>query len=224
MATNSIVHPQALSDDIRYHDYFNMVFLGFVCFLDVRYLYLATEWEKLGTDDLGKEYYGDYIILLYAFSAYLLIDFIWVLIRPKCTVANSSSILLHHVVTGLLMSTPWKYKQFAWHLAISLSVEINTLFLTFRRHCSQGSLFHFLFNIGFYASWVGLRLILFPVLVVFYYHEYSRYSISINSYWNILGISFVTQGIITLLSFHWTIDLLLKLFRRNESKVEQKQR
>jgi hypothetical protein len=222
MATNSIVHPQGLSDDIRHHDYFNMVFLGFVCFLDIRYLYLATEWEKFGTDDLGKEYFDDYIVLLYAFSAYLLIDFIWVLVRPKCTMANSTSILLHHIVTALVMATPWKYKQFAWHLAISLSVEVNTVFLTLRRHCNQGTLFHMIFNIGFYASWVILRLILFPALIFFYFNEYSRYSIAVNSYWNILGISFTTHIIITILGFHWTIDLLLKLFRRND-KLEQKQ-
>ncbi len=217
--TNS---PLALSDDIRYHDYFNMVFLGLVCVLDVRYLYLATEWNKLGTDDLGKEYYEDYLILLYTFSAYLLVDFLWVFIRPKCTVANSTSILLHHLVTGLLMSTPWKYKQFAWHLAISLSVEINTVFLTFRRHCNQGSVFHAFFNFGFYSSWIVLRLILFPVLVIFYYYEYTRYSVAIDSYINVLGISFITQGIITALSFHWTFDLLIKLFRRND-KNEQKE-
>ncbi len=141
----------------------------------------------------------------------------WIALRPKCTMASSTSVIVHHVVTLLVMSTPWIHTQFGWHLAVNILAEINTWFLTLRRNVQCDTLLHSLLQVGFYATWILIRLLLYPVLIFFYWTEFLRFSQYTNSYINALLLSFVMHIVVTIMSLHWTWEMISKMMRKSKS-------
>mmetsp|Transcript_14247 Transcript_14247/g.23716 ORF Transcript_14247/g.23716 Transcript_14247/m.23716 type:complete len:221 (-) Transcript_14247:144-806(-) len=204
------------SPEMKVHDMFNIVTLCFICTLDVAYLVLATDFAKLGTNRLGEGYEILSVVLLALFSVYLVMDLVWVLVVPKCVASSPIGIIIHHLACLLLIAVPWAIRQFAWHSAINLSVEINTIFLTARRNVKQGTAAYHIFNVGFYLTWFGQRLILFPILVGFFYQEWIRYSEEIQTPYNLIIIAVILELFITTLSFKWTLDMVIKMFRKSK--------
>lgn len=207
-------------NDVKSHDIFNIISLSVICVVDFWLLLISTDWDLMGTSQLGLPFIGESNALLAIFSIYLLIDTIWIVVKPKCTVTASSSILWHHAITFLALSTPWFYPQFRWHFAMSLTVEFSTLFLTLGRNTQHGGLTNSICTILFYSTWVLVRLILFPALLVFNFFEYVRYSEETGSFFNVVIVSCACQGIITLLSLQWTWEKLDKIWgRKSKSNI-----
>ena len=102
-------------------------------------------------------------------------------------------------------------------MAVTLLVEVNTLLLTLKRNVSSSSLVFKVINLLFYVTWISLRLVCFPILVVFFYQEWRRYSESIGTSFNFIMLAPIFQFLITALSFKWTYDMVMKqLFGRKK--------
>lgn len=202
----------------KVHDYFNIVCLSVIVPLDLLYLFSATEFDKIGTSQLGigSEYY--YECLLYTFTLYLIADTTWVALVPTCVGASPWAILLHHFLTMILMMVPWFIPQCAWHMAIVLIVEMNTLFLTLKRNTKEGTIAYSMVDNLFMFTWIGFRLILFPILIVFFTKEHFRYGKETNNYWNPIGLGALLLLLLTGMSFHWTIALIKKHYRSKKKE------
>ena len=200
------------SKEMQRHDMFNIVVLSLIVCVDLVYLTLATDLSELGTDELGADYEGLSDVLLISFTVYLLVDLVWVILVPKCVPSNPVGIIIHHIACLVLISLPWMNRQFAWHTAINLLVEVNTLLLTLRRNVLIKSTAYHVFNVLFYATWIILRLVLYPMLVVFFYWEYIRYSVAISNYYNMLILASALEAFITAMGFKWTYDMVAKQF------------
>ena len=130
----------------RQHDLFNMLVLPLVIISNVLFL-----WT------------GNYeMIQFITFMLYMGIDSIWVWLVPD-SVASPSTILQHHLVVLLVWIVPHyqgnptliRYSSFG------PLVEINTWCLISRRNVRDSVVLQFLF----YASWIGLRIIFYPVIL-----------------------------------------------------------
>ena len=71
-------------------------------------------------------------------------------------------------------------------------------------------------------SWVVLRLILFPWLVVFYTREYIRFSAAAQTYFNLVLITPVLHSVVTAMSVMWTIEMLKKQFGKSKQTEKKK--
>lgn len=211
------VQASAKAKAMQSHDYFNIISLFFICNVNALYLHSATDWSKIGTDGIGAEHERLFYANILLFIIYMILDSLWVIFQPICVNSNPQMIIIHHLVTLIMTLVPWRYPRFAWHFAVCILVEINTWFLTLKRNLPIGSFSFQLCEILFYISWVALRLILFPILVLFYVSEYVRFSQSYGSFLNIVVISPSLQFLVTCLSFKWTVDMLRK---RQRSKRE----
>lgn len=201
------------SPELRVHDRFNLVAIALIVIVDIAYLIAATEWSKMGTDALGENDRAYSDALLLGFAAYLVIDVIWVILEPKFVASSPAAIIIHHIACLVMLGIPWFLPQFSWHMAANLLVETNTLFLTLRRNVTIGSTAHKVFDGLFYLTWVALRLVFFPVMVVFFYNEYHRYSTAVGSFVNIVALAPPLEAFITAMGVKWTLDMTLKLWK-----------
>mmetsp|Transcript_33566 Transcript_33566/g.34193 ORF Transcript_33566/g.34193 Transcript_33566/m.34193 type:complete len:216 (+) Transcript_33566:31-678(+) len=193
------------------HDIFNICFLSTIVLLDFYYLWVATEWHKIGTSELGKGYEAVFNIFFGAFSSYCFIDTLWIVIYPSSVLSNYIAIVMHHVATGIYILIPFYHRQFSWHMAVCLVVEVNTVFLILRRNSLKGSMLYILCEVFFYITWFAFRCVLFPILVIFTWNEYLRLSKSIDNYVNIVVLAPIFQVILTALSMKWTYEILQKV-------------
>lgn len=206
--------------ELKVHDTFNLAYLSVLIVANCAYLALATEVASIGTEKIGDGYDGLSNIILTSFAVYLLVDIIWVILIPKCVASNPQAILIHHVACLLMVAVPMLDKQFSWHLSVCLLVEINTLFLTLRRNLPLNTPAQSICNAGFYLSWVLLRLIMLPILLVFFYAEYVRYSALWGDY-NLAGCGLIGTAFVTAMSFKWTLDMVLKLIQPETKEVKR---
>ena len=214
-------------DPVYIHDLFNIFAVFGIIVLDFRYLYHATEWNKIGTPDLGADHLVMGHTLLSAFSIYMLIDTIWIAVQPKCVLSNPKALIVHHIASFVFLSVPFIEKEFQWHGALTLFVEVNTLLLILRRQFLPSSLMYAILDYSFLATWIFLRLVVFPILVVFFAYEHSRYTIRHNGKWfNIMLLAPILQLILTLLGLKWTYDMLIKMASKaakiKEASLSQK--
>jgi len=147
----------------------------------------------------------------------LLVDTLWVLVFPKAVPSNPSSIIIHHFATILYCVIPFVDSQFSWHMAICLVVELNSLMLAIRRNLVKGTMLYRFCELSFFASWIALRLILYPILVIFMWFEYCRYREITGTWVNMMAAAPVFQFILTAMSIKWTYDLAGKIFFKNKA-------
>lgn len=88
-------------------------------------------------------------------------------------------------------------------------VEINTWLLIVKRHVKAP-----LLELLFYASWVLLRLVLYPYLIPVYCRMYIEDSALFGTHFNVLLLAPVLQTYLTGLNFWWTITMLRQLAAR----------
>lgn len=199
--------------EVKHHDVFNLIVLPVICGIDISYLCMATGWSNFGTGKLGLEHRYLSYILLGSFSIYLVVDLIWVTLIPKSVVRNPVAIIGHHLMCLLLLLIPWIDIQLSWYMAANVLVEVNTVLFTLRRNLQMRSFSHHIVNILFYVTWVLLRLVMFPSLVVLLFSEYLRYSRIHDSVCYLYFAAFLGQILITSLSLWWTFEMLCKLLR-----------
>jgi hypothetical protein len=205
------------------HDLYNIFSIFGIIFLDFQYLYHSTTWSKIGTSELGNDSHDMGYYLLGIFSIYLFIDTIWIAVQPKCVLSNPTALIIHHIASFVFLSIPFFEKQFYWHGALNLFVEVNTFFLILRRLVTLDSTLYVLLDRCFLATWIVLRLVVFPIVVVFFSYEYIRFTKECNGNWmNIMILAPILQSILTLLGFKWTYDMVLKMSKRSDSQKGKK--
>jgi hypothetical protein len=93
-------------------------------------------------------------------------------------------------------------------------VELNTWLLIARRTLGGK-----LVEVLFYVSWVGLRNIWYPYLIWAFYKEWRVETKASGTPWNPILITPVMQTFLTCLNYHWTLQLVFKVFRSRRSSA-----
>ncbi|CAE8620799.1 unnamed protein product [Polarella glacialis] len=91
--------------------------------------------------------------------AYLAGDVVWIAVNPSM-VKTPKAILAHHAVTLIVIMDTIESASHRANASHALIVEINTVLLTLRRILGRP----LWCEIGFYLTWVGIRLVWFPAL------------------------------------------------------------
>lgn len=181
----------------RRHDIFNLVFLPFVCGSNILYLVLKN-------DNLLE-------IQFYLFTLYLILDTIWVLILPQ-SVASPSTITRHHIVVLFGWVIPhFSDPSLSRWCSLGLLVEINTFFLIGRRFFKRTVIM----QIFFYATWIVLRVVIFPIILYSFIIEYMRLSVE-EPKGLLLDTRFfvlLVMIFLNILNFSWTWDLIFKKYK-----------
>ena len=71
LGSNETPEAKAKAKAIYDHDMFNLYFIGMIVLLNYYLLYQATEWSKLGTTEMGLDYYPLFRVLLGLLILYL---------------------------------------------------------------------------------------------------------------------------------------------------------
>ena len=164
----------------------------------------------------GNEHKFLFGVFYQIFSSYLVVDTLWILLIPQAVPSGPCAIAVHHLATLFYMIIPFIDSQFSWHMAVCLLVEMNSLFLTLRRNIEKDTLLHKICETLFLFSWVVLRVFMYPILLVFMWKEYDRYTLEKNSRWNMMVFAPIFQFILTAMSLKWTYDLYMKLFHSSK--------
>lgn len=209
-----------VSSYVIVHDYFNLVTLLLIISILLVYLYKATDFSKIGDEDLGKKYIHIFHIFFYIFVIYLIVDTIWIYLHPQCVVTDSKGILIHHLLCIPLCLVPWFHPRYSWHMMFSLTTEINTFIIILRRQLEQGTALHKICDFCFYVTWILLKIILFPFLVLFYGWEYHNYSMQCGTYLNLTLTAPAILFLLTILTFYWTYLLLVKTYTSKDIKIK----
>lgn len=131
--------------DVRIHDYFNLAALPPICALTVLALLNTAVWSQP---------------LVFWFGMYVIADTVWIALKPGI-VASPLTLIGHHLVTISLL---WNALTYAPHLHFAkymTIVEVNTFFLIAKRHLKFP-----LLELLFKLSWLGIRVIWFPIFAV----------------------------------------------------------
>ena len=205
----------ALTKQQTSHDYYNIIALLVIVSYDIYYLSIATDFNLIGTSKLAQEQHVQYHFNIFfaIFAAYITIDTLWILAQPKCVLSNPLTLIYHHIGAAAFLVIPYSIQQFQWHFALNLIVESNTLFLVLKRHTVSNSLVNKFLNFLFYATWVLFRLVFYPIVSVFMFYEYSRYTKEVGSWQNLMLLAPTLQVILTSMGYMWTYELVSKLLR-----------
>jgi TLC domain len=169
---------------------------------------------------------GEWFNAFFAVSVmYFLIDLVWICLVPSC-VRSPATIIQHHVATLVYLLVPYAEPNVQWCMGACMSVEINTWFLIARRVFNkQGfspwviglppfvSIRVKLISIFFYLTWVSIRCILYPHLLLEFYRVWSEYSVQVGSKINVITIVLPLHAIFCLLNIKWTYDLIMSKLR-----------
>jgi len=93
--------------------------------------------------------------------AYLISDALWILLQPDM-VKTPKSIIAHHIVTVVVIADTLEFASHRVNASRALIVEANTVLLTLRRLLGRP----LWCELGFYSTWVLIRLVWFPILGV----------------------------------------------------------
>jgi hypothetical protein len=70
-----------------------------------------------------------------------------------------------------------------------------------------------LISILFYITWIGIRCVLYPYLVIPIVQEWALYSRQVGTRWNLISICLPLHSVFCLLNLKWTHDLLMSKLR-----------
>lgn len=207
------------------HDFFNLIVLIPIIVLNV----MNWNWDMMfhlnKKQTIADAWTGEWFDLFFGSTVmYFLIDLLWILLIPKC-VKSPSTIIQHHVVTLLYIMVPFFAPELRWCMGACMSVEINTWFLIARRVFNKAgfppwiidlsfvSIRVKLISICFYITWIGIRCILYPIIMVYIVGRWRMESVKAGTYFNIELISPVLHSSFCILNFKWTYDLLMSKIR-----------
>jgi len=221
------------SDDMArdLHDFFNLIILVPIIVLNI----LNWNWEKLMNCNLQDGFpthawHGDFFHAFFLVTTlYFIADLIWILVCPRC-VKSPLVIVQHHVATLLYISIPYHFQQVRWAMGVCMMVEINTWFLIARRMFNhQGfppwkidlpyvvSIRVKLISICFYISWIVIRVIVYPVIMLPYWRMYRDKSVMWGQF-NVMTLCLVMHTLFCVLNLKWTSDLIHSRLRQWGSK------
>jgi len=220
------------------HDFFNLIFLVPIILLNI----LNWNWDLLTstnhfTNSLPFEncWTGDYFDLFFNTTvSYFVIDLIWVLVVPRA-VKSPSTIVQHHIASLLYLTLPYQIVELRFLFGVCMSVEINTWFLIARRVFNKQGfppwtidlpyLFSVrvkLISICFYVTWIAIRIILYPyVLVIFYGIRQNSPESDHGKY--LIPIAACLHMVFCFLNARWTLDLVnskIRQWRTKSTKIQ----
>jgi len=227
MATEAVVH-----------DTFNIFCIGTLNILNLLNWHLdVAHWAGAQlTDDSAKwgaRWSGEYQnIFLAATYAYSILDTLAIIMVPKC-VDGPTAIIVHHLGVIVALTVPLVHPNtHGYTLGVFMFADFNTLFLIFRKKMiemkkvSPSVLLELAFKFNeacFYATWVVVRLILYPAWL--YYlsiPEWQAGTDRTGSILNIFVIMPITNVMVVVLNFVWTVMLIRSSIRRMLKKSKNK--
>jgi hypothetical protein len=227
-----VKHDENFARDV--HDWFNIIVLIPIIAADV------ANWSfgngKLlsvlsGSLPMPSLWHGDYFPLFFWMTAaYFVTDFVWLLTCPK-VVRSPGVILGHHLVALLYIQIPYFYPEYGWLMGACMIVEVNTWFITARRLFNQQGQIVFTFSalvpgatikvklisVCFYVTWVVIRLMIYPALLVVVWDEYLKRWSLVGSPLNAITVAPIMQLVFVLLNLKWSNDLLLSKLRSGKT-------
>lgn len=167
------------------HDLWNVIWLPIVFMTNLYVLYLNPNADELP--------------FVKVFVIYLILDFIYIFVKPE-SVSNPKVILLHHIVSivGACL-IPMANDEVKRAICTATLVEINTWFRMLKRFLQEYTLY---LDILFLISWAIIRLYLGPYVQVLLAKECLKSVGPINVMLFSMGL------ILNALSVQWTIDLI----------------
>lgn len=203
---------------------------------------LNWNWDKLFKKPISKFgipfvdswtglYFNEFFLTC---MAYFVIDLLWVVIIPR-SVKSPMVIIKHHVATILYLQIPYFVPSTRFLFGVLMSVEINTWCLIARRvfnkqgfppwtinlpFMSMVSIRIKLISICFYITWISIRCLLYPyVLLVFYKMATAKGGNYLNEKERMaLAIGVCLHAVFCYLNACWTIDLIYQKIRQWKSK------
>ncbi len=198
---------------------------------------LNWDWDALLYKDNFKNnipfqncWTGDYFdLFFYTSISYFIIDLAWVVIIPKA-VKSPSTIIQHHIATLLYLMIPYKMPSVRFLMGICMSVEINTWFLIARRVFNKQGfppwtidlpyLFSVrvkLISIFFYLTWVAIRCIVYPYVLVIMGRLVQDSNLAENNK-VMISVAACLHSIFCFLNARWTVDLITGKLRQWRTK------
>lgn len=197
----------------RIHDIFNLICLPWILLVTSLHLYEGSQW---------------FWIQFWVFLSYLLVDTLWLVLKPK-SVASPTVIIGHHIVclVGWIQPAFNERKYSVW-ISQCVLVEINTWFLIARRTWKS----NLLFSLCFYFTWIVLRLIMYPVILVQFTSYLTNTCGAVSSLYSLSSclLSGDRPGLLLLflfvtlngLNYKWTFDMLWKMAGQQKDNRERK--
>lgn len=212
------------------HDFFNLVCISFLNFLNIlNWKWDYAVWASFRLSDghsiWATRWDGSYQdLLMVSVFAYMVADATFVTIWPA-GVKTPTMVVVHHICFVIALVVPYlRRSTHGYVLGTGLLADVNTIFLILRKlliRAPPGLLTRVSMaavSVCFYATWVCIRLVLFPTWL---------FTISVPEWlaaWRTTGYIlnfFLMMPVINLfavcLNFKWTIDLLSGLWRRKFS-------
>jgi hypothetical protein len=208
------------------HDFFNLMALVPIVVLNGLNWNADKLWKVVvHSGNIRNAWTGDWFEPFFMITAlYFLIDLAWIVCVPSC-VMSPITIIQHHVCTLVYLYIPYAIKEYRWGMGACMIVEINTWFLIARRVFNkQGfepwiidlsfvSIRIKLISILFYATWIPIRCILYPYLMIPFYQLWVEYSLKIQTKFNLVALCIPLHFSFCLLNLKWTYDLLMSKIR-----------
>jgi hypothetical protein len=198
----------------KLHDIFNIISIPIVAIPNLVYIlrakYVGFENMPSVLAHLDSGYVDDdafYHFLHWLFVAYLIIDTVWVIVRPR-SVPAPVMIVLHHIVSLLgwsmpvLTGAPYLRK---W-TTLAMMVEANTFFLILRRNVSGRV--NFVLDYFFLLTWVVFRVAAYAYITIFYPYYYFDQIFSWEL--NASKSCYIMVIFLDIMNAKWTADLLYK--------------
>lgn len=181
------------------HDLFNLIALPLVVLFLFDYL-LSCYHHHDG-------WYGEnFLQICVVGELYFVVDVIWLVIWPT-SVASPYVIKCHHLLCCIGWCFPLWWPEMAPYAAACLLVEVNTIFLIAKRYFRNTPHLQRILKICFHLSWVGLRMINYPVICYLYSFEVQQRYSSSGSVVNPTTAAMLMLLSLTCLNGRWSWDL-----------------
>lgn len=230
-STSTVILPGLPKQDDNWsrdlHDVFNLVALVPVVATNI----MNWDWDMLlhkydQMDQLSDAWTGEYFhTMFYVCSGYFIADLTWMVVAPHC-VRSPMVIVQHHIATLLYLMIPYQVHSVRWLMGACMSVEVNTWLLIARRVFNkQGfppwtiidlsflSIRIKLISIFFYITWISIRCILYPYLLIPIWYLYKERAVEFDSNWNLLLVCFPLHSVFCALNLKWSYDLFMSKMR-----------
>lgn len=218
------------------HDFFNLIILVPLNVLNIMCWNWAMILDMPRNFHIADAWTGEYFSPFFWITVcYFLIDLTWILLVPNC-VRSPATIIQHHIATLFYLMVPYSKPHVQWCMGALMSVEINTWFLIARRVFNKQGfspwviglppLFSIrvkLISIFFYLSWISVRCILYPYMLLEVTQTWRQHSVKVKTQFNVMLVALPLQVVFCLLNMKWTYDLVMSKMRyvRRHGKMKE---
>mmetsp|Transcript_102038 Transcript_102038/g.304466 ORF Transcript_102038/g.304466 Transcript_102038/m.304466 type:complete len:287 (-) Transcript_102038:52-912(-) len=216
------------------HDVFNVACLFLLNWLTlINWRLDGAAWARVGLFDGPSMWAARWRgqcqgFLMAALLIYNIADITFVQVLPQ-SVKIPKAIVVHHTAVLAALSIPWQHSAtHGYTIGIFMMADVNTMFLILRklllRSNSKAPVPNAALSAvscGFYATWVVVRLILYPVWLFTvsgpeWLAAWERTGSPVNHF----AVMPFTHSAAVLLNYKWTSDLCSSWLRRRSRSLE----